>query len=164
MNELVGVFEKNFGKRGKRIFDSDKPVSVHSSAQATPRQVRLSPSPGPLAVRGGRGEWPDAGGTRAHFSRCALVAVSQDPATSGAGEAMRPSSKGSSRPGSQGSMRPASRDSVRTPPPQGAIRQRLCRCFPVSPLTPSRVLCASCAGTASQTRCRGEEPGARKAP
>jgi hypothetical protein len=73
MNELVGVFEKNFGKRGKRIFDSDKPVSVHSSAQATPRQVRLSPSPGPLAVRGGRGVWPDAGGTRAHFSRCALV-------------------------------------------------------------------------------------------
>jgi hypothetical protein len=41
MTELVGIFEKTFGKRGKRIFQDDKPSSVHSSAQSTPRQVSL---------------------------------------------------------------------------------------------------------------------------
>ena len=41
MNELVGVFEKKFGKRGKRIFENDKPSSVHSSVQSTPREVIL---------------------------------------------------------------------------------------------------------------------------
>jgi len=30
MTELVGIFEKNFGKRGKRILDSEKPPSIHS--------------------------------------------------------------------------------------------------------------------------------------
>ena len=41
MNELVGIFEKKFGKRGKRIFENDKPSSVHSSVQSTPRQVSV---------------------------------------------------------------------------------------------------------------------------
>jgi hypothetical protein len=41
MNELVGVFEKKFGKRGKRIFENDKPSSVHSSVQSTPREASL---------------------------------------------------------------------------------------------------------------------------